>query len=195
MNHDLKPGFAIYFVSLTFAKEVHIGGFTRFHDVYVIARTVEEAEALATAKYAEHVEVTRASARLALNQVVATYTCLERSPGFAEGCFHEEYEPSQYTAEDARRLVDDVDNFVKGRRDSYPSPKALAERFRQVWASFGYWCPIGQQWQKVGLELLEKIGNRPHTLGERVPFDTLDELHGLNGMFNQTRGDVVNFAS
>lgn len=89
-------------------------------------------------------------------------------------------------------VVDTIDSFLhRGAKKRFKSIQDAAASMKSVWEKleFPIEDPVCAEWQKSGIEALNKI-----IRGELTGFDAEDHLHGVNGMFNQTFRSAVNVA-
>lgn len=87
-------------------------------------------------------------------------------------------------------LVNNVDSFLhRGSRKTFKSIKDAARSMKEVWEKLVFAADdaVCLEWQKAGLKVLERIQRE-----ELTGWDAEENLHGVNGMFNQTACDALN---
>ena len=89
---------------------------------------------------------------------------------------------------DAKAIVNAVDRFLHhGARSKYKTVAEAALALKQIWEQLEFAYSVANAWQDVGLLHLGRVVS-----GEYTGFNAEDNLHGVNGMFNQTCRDALN---
>lgn len=92
------------------------------------------------------------------------------------------------TLASARALVDKVDRFLHhGATSFYEDIQDAAKALKSFWESLEFTDEVSLDWQAVGVMHLARIEDGTYT-----GFTAEDHLHGVNGMFNQTKRYATN---
>lgn len=93
-----------------------------------------------------------------------------------------------FTLESARALVDKVDRFLHhGAASLYEDIQAAAYSLKFFWESLEFTDEVSLNWQAVGVMHLSRIEDGTYT-----GYTAEEHLHGVNGMFNQTKCYATN---
>lgn len=89
---------------------------------------------------------------------------------------------------EATVVVDAINAFLHcGTRSKFKDIKAAAAALKSLWGRLRFADEVSLEWQTEGLEHLKCVVDGTYT-----GLTAEDHLHGVNGMFNQTKRDAVN---